>query len=294
MSLCVVQSVQIRLVRLVVSSALLAIMFAAAIPAVSTAQPPSSGCGYVLGFAQLRDDIAAAEGEDVVGGCRENELHLPNGDGLQLSYNGLLIWRKSSNWTGFSDGKYTWVNGPFGLQKRSHLERLVWEEPRADVAEVLSNVVALPREIEVDEVVRQVLVLHSSNGGSTFNLFFGDMLGSESFAVSIYPERSVVLPGKDVPIGVLRQFIVDNLDLLRDPRVSVGSWFSTDSKASFLDISATVPGRQQAIELGRKYNQIAIFDLASMQEISVGGTGEKSEGMPPPRDRLPKLMLSGR
>jgi hypothetical protein len=50
-----------------------------------------------------------------------------NGDGLQHTSGGLLVWRKADNWTAFTDGFQTWINGPTGLQERLNTARLPWE-----------------------------------------------------------------------------------------------------------------------------------------------------------------------
>lgn len=82
-------------------------------------------CSFQLGFKALRDLIP-----DVVGDCLENEQHDPEtGMTLQTTSNGQLIWRKADNWTGFTDGARTWINGPEGLQQRLNSERFDWEAP---------------------------------------------------------------------------------------------------------------------------------------------------------------------
>ena len=90
-------------------------------PAPAEAQ--SANCGFSLGFKTIHDMIP-----DVVGDCRENEWHnAENGDGLQQTTGGLLVWRKFDNWTAFTNGSITWINGPFGLQARANTERFPWE-----------------------------------------------------------------------------------------------------------------------------------------------------------------------
>ena len=65
-----------------------------------------------------------------MGDCLENEQHDPEtGMTLQTTTNGQLIWRKAANWTGFTDGERTWINGPEGLQQRLNSERFDWEAP---------------------------------------------------------------------------------------------------------------------------------------------------------------------
>ena len=106
-----------QLNRIVILVATLVIGF---VPAASAR---GQSCGFVLGFATLHDLIP-----EIVGQCLENEHHNPeNGDGLQQTTNGLLVWRKSDNFTAFTDGSRTWVNGPFGLQQRLNDQRFFWE-----------------------------------------------------------------------------------------------------------------------------------------------------------------------
>ena len=60
----------------------------------------------------------------------ENEHSVANGDSLQKTTAGLLVWRKADNWTAFTDGARTWINGPEGLQVRSNDARFDWEKAR--------------------------------------------------------------------------------------------------------------------------------------------------------------------
>ncbi len=88
-------------------------------PSVSLA----ADCQFVLGFKLLRDLI----GHDIVGDCLDNEHYNAIGDSNQHTTGGLLAWRKADNWTAFTDGYRTWVNGPNGLQQRLNTERFEWE-----------------------------------------------------------------------------------------------------------------------------------------------------------------------
>src|SRR4051812_9585256 len=78
---------------------------------------------FVLGFRTLHDLIP-----EVVGSCEEDQRTDPeSGDSLQQTTNGLLVWRRADNWTAFTDGSTTWVNGPAGLQARANGDRFPWE-----------------------------------------------------------------------------------------------------------------------------------------------------------------------
>jgi len=81
------------------------------------------GFQFQLGFKALADLIP-----DVVGRPMEAEWHnAENGDGLQRTTTGLMVWRKADNWTAFTDGATTWINGPLGLQMRPNDQRFDWE-----------------------------------------------------------------------------------------------------------------------------------------------------------------------
>jgi hypothetical protein len=80
-------------------------------------------CTFTQGFKMMHDLIP-----DVVGDCVGEEWHEPtSGDALQYTTNGLLVWRKADNWTAFTNGFHTWINGPCGLQSRLSERRFPWE-----------------------------------------------------------------------------------------------------------------------------------------------------------------------
>jgi len=80
------------------------------------------GCQFVAGFKTLHDLQP-----QVVGDCVQDQSYTVNGDAQQQTTNGLMAWRKQDNWTAFTDGYRTWVNGPSGIQTRLNTERFSWE-----------------------------------------------------------------------------------------------------------------------------------------------------------------------
>ncbi len=95
---------------------------------------------FVLGFKTLADMIP-----DVVGAPLEDEHHNPeNGDGLQQTTKGLLVWRKADNFTAFTDGSTTWINGPNGLQSRPNDARFDWELGYPTVHDIMAALPVAP------------------------------------------------------------------------------------------------------------------------------------------------------
>jgi hypothetical protein len=151
----------------------------------------------------------------------------------------------------------------------------------------------LPRRIAVAVTVARVVALHEANGGVTYNLHFGNVAGKPLYAVSLCPERSKVVAGRSVDAAIVRRFILDNDDLLGDPRNNVGTWYNESDDTTYLDISTALPDRDEAVAIGRQYNQIAIFDLSALQALDIGGTGEPVTDLPAVAERVPPLRPAG-
>ncbi len=97
----------------------LGVLAASASPA---AAQQSGACQFILGFATLHN----LDTEDV-GDCLDNQTSQANGDAHQDTSKGLMAWRKADNWTAFTNGYRTWINGPGGLVTRLNTERFPWE-----------------------------------------------------------------------------------------------------------------------------------------------------------------------
>lgn len=113
---------------LLLLAAVLVVTTTLSIVLLPAAPAQAQACSFQLGFKALRDLIASGSA-DLVGSCLENEWHnAVNGDALQQTGGGLLVWRKADNWTAFTDGATTWLNGPFGLAVRPNEGPLfAWE-----------------------------------------------------------------------------------------------------------------------------------------------------------------------
>jgi len=91
-------------------------------PASPLAAQSASTCSLLANFQPLRDAAPTEVGE-----CRGDQLSEDNGDAIQATSKGLLMWRKAENWTGFIGPSRTIVLGPSGLERRANTERFGWE-----------------------------------------------------------------------------------------------------------------------------------------------------------------------
>ena len=81
-----------------------------------------AGPEFRPGFKALADQIPA-----IVGVPLENEHTEANGDVIQRTTTGLMVWRASDRWTMFTNGSVTWILGPYGLQSRLNTQLYPWE-----------------------------------------------------------------------------------------------------------------------------------------------------------------------
>ena len=157
----------------------------------------------------------------------------------------------------------------------------VYQSGRMGTGQAISDIVS--KTSSVDE---------KGQAGVTYNLYHGDLAGSPRFAVAAFPERSVTVDGapSQKAIGT---FISKNMDLLEDPENSVGTWYDKRAGNFVLDIVKTLDKKADALTLGAKTNQKAIFDLGKMQDIwldspeSVATQYATSKGMPAPEPHEP-------
>jgi hypothetical protein len=147
------------------------------------------------------------------------------------------------------------------------------------------------RRLSVARLAEDVVAAHYSvpgKEGSTFNLYVGDMRWRPAAAAAVFPERTRYVRGRRLDPERVKKYVRQNLDMLRDPRYSVGTWYNEELDRVELDVVATLEDKKLAEQLGRRYNQTAIYDLEKGELITTGGTGETPPDMPPPERRLPK------
>ena len=175
---------------------LVAIGLAVFLALFTAATVHAADCQFVLGFKTLRDLI----GHDIVGECLEGEHYNAIGDSVQQTTGGLLAWRKADNWTAFTDGYRTWVNGPNGLQQRLNTERFEWEAdyasfatpearptpaPSQNVDPILANAYHVMRSTVIGNAIADVFI------GLGANALFG-ALGEPISRWELLPPRIIV------------------------------------------------------------------------------------------------------
>ncbi|WP_285500664.1 hypothetical protein [Actinokineospora sp. NBRC 105648] len=91
------------------------------------------------------------------------------------------------------------------------------------------------------------------------------------YAVAIHPEHERIFTNR-VTAGDLIEYVADVADTLARPGRVLGGWRDPDSGSVYLDVSAVVSTLAEAWSLAVRYNQLAVFDLASMMSVQVATT----------------------
>ncbi|WP_158881959.1 hypothetical protein [Amycolatopsis anabasis] len=116
--------------------------------------------------------------------------------------------------------------------------------------------------------VRLADAINGPEGGFSVSPLTGHDVRS-GYAVSLHPDRERQIGGKVTPEDI-RDFAYDNAAVLMAGGVVLGGW-RDDNGVSYLDITTIVYDREEALALGRKYGQIAIWDFARGASVKVQG-----------------------
>ena len=125
--------------------------------------------------------------------------------------------------------------------------------------------------------IKKQMTAHNKYDGSTFSKDGENLIGQKGkYSVATFEKLSEQIKGK-LTIEQLRDFVNKHWDLLNESdEYSIGTWLDPKTGITWLDI-VSVTDLDNAMTLGIKHNQISIFDLENLEEISTGGTGLKRQ-----------------
>ena len=79
------------------------------------------------------------------------------------------------------------------------------------------------------QVVEGMAAAHNAHGGSTTNAVDGDLVRTNSYSVSVFPDLTTRIPGKNVTAEQISEFAVKlqaaGIDT-RSPNISIGKWYT--------------------------------------------------------------------
>ena len=105
-----------------------------------------------------------------------------------------------------------------------------------------------------------------SNGGATYNPAT-DSEPTKGYAVSPFKQHERVFPAKEFCDRNIRQYLGRRKPLFQDSRICLGAW--VDSDKVYLDCSLVVNTAQEAESLCREHQQLAYFNLETLETVRV-------------------------
>lgn len=102
------------------------------------------------------------------------------------------------------------------------------------------------------------------NGGATFNLMTGEY-PSTGFMVA-KAENEFILDS-ECTVNSLYAYMARYANDLQCEDAHLGIWYNTENGKTYLDTSYRFENLEDALEFAKANNQLAIFDLATFNEI---------------------------
>jgi len=125
------------------------------------------------------------------------------------------------------------------------------------------------------DVASKIIQLTQDWGGLSINMVDGS-LPTGGYMVSKPPEFGIIVDAGDFgdPVKgpkILSDYMKQHKKNLVTGKNYLGTWLH-EGKV-YLDVSENIQSRLEATRVGRKRNQIKIWDVANQEEIDTGGTG---------------------
>lgn len=106
-----------------------------------------------------------------------------------------------------------------------------------------------------------------TNSGASYSLKYGDLSGRNLWAYSIHKDREVKIPVSDFGPQDVKNYVLENSDLLSNDRYFLGAWI--ENGHVYLDVSKGDKSKQRAIKEAKANGQLAIFNLSTFETLNI-------------------------
>jgi hypothetical protein len=131
---------------------------------------------------------------------------------------------------------------------------------------------------------------HNKTGGSTISRQSGRVI-NKGYPVGIGAEK--VVDGKEITPEIIAEFEAEFAEELVDPARQIGTWYNEEDGKTYLDVVHIAKTEEEAMELGRINNEIAIFSLETGETIPLefDGTVETAQIKADERKRIAMIEV---
>jgi hypothetical protein len=114
--------------------------------------------------------------------------------------------------------------------------------------------------------VNKFIQLLKNNSGVSYNMITKEYNPNKGFFVSL-PNLETKVDLESLKVNDIATFINKHRTLLQDKTKFIGGWIDNDTV--YLDISEQIDNKREALEIGYKHNQLAIYDANLGQVIDL-------------------------
>ena len=169
----------------------------------------------------------------------------------------------------------------------TELDRKFGEEVVEFAKTQLRKEVGLAKAKKLDELV----LVHSKEGGLTYNVAEGHEPRKFGFAVSMSKEYEVPVKGRYITRRDLEKFIANNNVMLSDPAYNLGTWYNEATDTTLIDVSRIVADKSRALALGAANKQEAIYDIVNDEVVPIEPSALAGGAVPPFEPPIPPETL---
>jgi len=145
------------------------------------------------------------------------------------------------------------------INQYAHFDNLVPQGNRPKIVTLSSN-----NEILTD-IAERALELTKTQGGATITL--SGEVPKSGFVTAVSKTTEKVIPEAQLTVTQLKDYMKANLKDLTKENRHIGIW--VDEGNAFLDTPMVLKDKGKAIEVGKKADQIAIFDISMGETINL-------------------------
>lgn len=119
------------------------------------------------------------------------------------------------------------------------------------------------------QFVSSIVKSHNKKGGATFHPLTGDLLNTDNYAVSCHLDNEWIIKGKLVNTSIIKDYLECFVDIINsNNNVCIGTWYNESNNSTYIDCVTIVKDKFKALKLAKQHNQLAIFNLKTLQEIA--------------------------
>lgn len=164
-------------------------------------------------------------------------------------------------------------NPPYDLLAKALIRRVRTPEGAIRYGQPINTIIRRDRQSWRNRIISAALA-----GGMTLSFLTGQE-PTKGYAVAERGNNQeipdTVFFDKGKGIAELRKWIIAHEEKFDDPAAHLGIWYDRDHHEVVLDVAYVVDDKDEAVRLGQRNNQQAIWDILNGVEIDTGGTGDR-------------------